>query len=130
MSCSLFKYLCTSSLLGLGSSIIADSLWFILTGGIHIIDISFEVPMIFLTCWCFGGAISWFSYRFINHLALTTYLFSYLIFIIMSFSYGGYSDPSIKGWFYLCIIGYGILCLPAYFVNRSYIIPKLFKFRS
>ncbi len=130
MNHSFFQYICTSSLLGLGSAILADFLWFVITGGIHIIDSSFTEPMAFLTCWFLGGIFSWLSYRFTNHLALTTYLFSYLIFIIMSFIYGGYDDPSVKGWFYLCIIGYGVVCLPAYIVNSKYIIPKLFKCNS
>lgn len=124
------KYICTSSLLGLGSAILADFLWFALTGGIHIIDLSFTEPMVFLTCWNLGGVFSWLSYKYTNRLGLMTYLFSYLIFIIMSFIYGGYYDPSVEGWFYLCIIGYGVLCLPAYFVNSTYIIPKFFKIKS
>ncbi|MDE6292723.1 MAG: hypothetical protein K2L98_03490 [Bacilli bacterium] len=97
-----------------------------LTGGIHIIDASLKEPVAFLTCWYFGGALSWVTCKSKSHIALTTYLFSYLIFIVMSMFYGGYDDPSVKGWYYLCIIGYGVICLPAYYVNRVYIIPKLF----
>lgn len=125
-----FKYICTSSLLGLGTALLADGLWFAVTGGIHIIDLSFTAPMVFLTCWCLGGVLSWFVYRYISRLALMTYLFSYLIFVIMSFIYGGYNDPSVKGWFYLCVLGYGVLCLPAYFVNSIYVIPNLFNIKS
>lgn len=123
---NLFRYLCTSSLLGVGSAVFGDLFWMSLTGGVHIIDATLKEPIVFLTCWYFGGAFSWVLCKSRKYLALTTYLFSYLIFIIMSMIYGDFNDPSVKGWYYLCIIGYGFLCLPAYFVNRVYIIPKLF----
>ncbi len=67
-----FKYICTSSLLGLGSAILADFLWYALSGGIHIIDLSFTEPMFFLTCWCLGGGAAWYEFDGTPGLSLKT----------------------------------------------------------
>lgn len=122
----IYKYLCVSSLLGLGSAVLADFFWFCLTGGIHLIDLTLIEPVVFLSCWYFGDFFSWWLCSYKTHLASSTYIFSYLIFILMSLFYGGFDDPSVKGWIFLCIIGYGIICLPAYFINKLFVIPNFF----
>lgn len=117
-------YICITALCAVLSSLSAVGWWYIFSGGVFVKEYIFDILGLFMTCWCLGGIISWFLYPLLDHLAFCTYFFSTLIMLLISLLCGVWNDHSARGWVALGLYGYTMVCMPVYYINSKYLIPK------
>lgn len=118
-----YKYICISAFCGLISVLFSDICWYLLNEN-HLIEESLLVPFLFITAWVIGGIVSWIILSKIHNLAISSYLISIVVFILIGVCDEGFKDPSIRGWYGAAFWGYAIASLPAYYLNSNYLIPK------
>ena len=119
-----YKYICIIAICGVMSSIMAIGCWYLISG-VNLMKCFLDILGVFVTCWCIGGIGSLFLYPYLRHLAFFTYMFSIVVFMIITLYWGGWDNPSIRGWTAASILGYGIVCLPVYYINARYLINRL-----
>ncbi len=119
-----YKYICFTALCGLLSSLLAILCWYIISG-VSLMDDIIDIISTFVTCWCLGGIVSMFLYSRLHNLAFYTYIFSIILFIIIILYFGEWNDTSIRGWMIAFAYGYGIVCLPVYYINTRFLVPLL-----
>lgn len=125
-NCFFYKYICISAFCGLISVLFSDICWYLING-CHLIEESLLAPFLFMTTWVVGGILSWIILPKIQKLAICSYFISTVVFIIIGICDDGFKDPSIRGWYVTAFWSYTIVSLPAYYLNRNYLIPKFFK---
>ena len=115
-----YKYICLAAMSGLISSVMA-----IILLRLDMLNDIMNVSVVFMTCWCVGGTVSWVLYFKLHNLAFFTYFFSIIFFTLIVIKFGDWNDTSVRGWNLLAIQCYIMICMPTYYVNKKYIIPRI-----
>ena len=120
----LFKYICFTAFCGITSTLLTVACWYLISG-VNLLECILNILAVFITCWSVGGIFAALLYSKLHHLAFYTYVFSIVIFFIVSLCFGEWKDPSIRGWTAASIYGYAWVCLPVYYINAKYLVPRL-----
>lgn len=118
-----YKYICFTALCGILSALLAVVSWFLISG-VSLMEDLFDILSIFITCWTVGGIVALLLFSKLHHLAFYTYMFSIMIFFIITLFLCEWNDVSTRGWIVTSIYGYIIVCFPGYYINTKYIAPN------
>lgn len=109
---------------GVVSFLIATILWYFLT---RVILLTYIILIVaFILCWIIGGTIAWIMSRKFKHLAVKTYIYAIIAYIIFSWSLGDITDSSAGAWVLCSFIGFAISSFPSFLILKTQVIPSFF----